>query len=100
MFIGIGRFEVFIPASRSLKDKRRVLRSITDTVRRRFPVAVAEVDHQDLWQRAVIGVSCVAESMGHCRKLLQEVEKTIGRAALDGAEISQRELTVVAMEDL
>lgn len=100
MFIGVGRFELFIPTSTSLKDKRQVLRSVTQSVQKRFNVAVAEVDYQDKWQRAAIGVSCVAESIGHCRKVLQEVEKAIGRSAIDGAEINDRYIDVVALEDL
>jgi uncharacterized protein YlxP (DUF503 family) len=100
MFIGIARYEIFIPEARSLKDKRHVLRSITGTVQHKFKVAIAEVDHQDLWQRAAVGVSCVAESVSHCRKVLQEVEKAIGRAAIDGADIVDREQVIVSMEDL
>ncbi len=100
MFIGIGRFELFIPASTSLKDKRQVLRSVTMTVGKKFNVSIAEVDFQDLWQRAALGVSCVAESAGHCRKVMQEVEKAIGRSALDGAEIIERSIDVVSLEDL
>jgi uncharacterized protein YlxP (DUF503 family) len=100
MFIGIGRFEIFIPASRSLKDKRQVLRSVTSSVRNKFNVSIAEVAHQELWQRAAFGVSCVAESTGHCRRVMQEVEKAIGRAALDSAEIVDRSVEVVALHDL
>lgn len=100
MFIGIGRFELFIPASTSLKDKRQVLRSVTQSIQKRFNVAVAEVDYQDKWQRAAVGVSCVAESIGHCRKVLQEVEKAIARAAIDGAEINDRYIDVVSLDDL
>ncbi|MGH2787996.1 MAG: DUF503 domain-containing protein [Actinomycetota bacterium] len=100
MFIGVGRYELFIPASASLKDKRQVLRRVTTAVQQRLKVAVAEVAYQDLWQRSAIGVACVAESMTHCRKLLQEVEKTISRAAIDGAEIVDRAIEIVAMEDL
>ena len=100
MFIGIGRFELFIPASGSLKDKRQVLRSVSQSVAKKFNVSIAEVEFQDLWQRAALGVSCVAESGGHCRKVLQEVEKAIGRAAIDGAEIIDRYVDVVALEDL
>lgn len=100
MFIGVGRYELFIPESRSLKDKRQVLRSVTHTVQRKLNVAIAEVDHQDLWQRAAFGVSCVAESMAHCARLLQEVEKLISRAALDGAEIVDRQTSIVSLEDL
>jgi uncharacterized protein len=100
MFIGVGRYELFIPASSSLKDKRQVLRSVTATVQQKLKVAVAEVAYQDLWQRSAIGVACVAESMAHCRKLLQEVEKAIARSAINGAEIVDRTIEVVALEDL
>jgi uncharacterized protein YlxP (DUF503 family) len=100
MFIGVGRFELFIPASQSLKDKRQVLRSVSGTVSRKFNVSIAEVDFQDLWQRTALGVSCVSESASHCRKVLQEVEKAIGRGAIDSAEIIERTVEVVALEDL
>lgn len=100
MFVGVGRFELFIPASGSLKDKRRVLRSITMTVRKKFNVAIAEVDHQDLWQRAGFGVSCVAESGAHCKKVLQEVEKTIAKSAVGRAEIVDRRVEITSLEDL
>lgn len=100
MFVGIGRFDLFLPASSSLKDKRQVLRSITTVVRKKFNVAISEVDYQDLWQRSAFGVSCVAESIGHCRRVLQEVEKSIARNAIDGAEIVDRRIEIVALEDL
>jgi uncharacterized protein YlxP (DUF503 family) len=100
MFIGIGRFEIFIPASESLKDKRQVLRAMTATVRNKLNVSIAEVDHQDLWQRAAFGVTCVSESIGHCRKVLQEVEKSISRSVTDGAEIIDRSIVVVSEDDL
>ena len=100
MFIGVARYELFIPASVSLKDKRQVLRKVTTVVRNKFNVSIAEVDYQDLWQRAALGVSCVAESTGHCRKVLQEVEKAIARSAIDGAEIVDRSVEVVSGDDL
>jgi uncharacterized protein YlxP (DUF503 family) len=100
MFIGVGRFEIFIPSSVSLKDKRHALRGVRDSVRAKFNVSIAEIDHQELWQRSALGVSCVAESMGHCRKMLQEVEKAIARSVADGAEIVDRSLEIVAMDDL
>jgi uncharacterized protein len=100
MFIGIGRYELHVPASRSLKDKRQVLRSISSQVSNKFNVSIAEVDHQDLWQRAAFGVSCVAGSTGQCRRVLLEVEKAMARAALGGAEIISRSVEVVSMDDL
>jgi uncharacterized protein YlxP (DUF503 family) len=100
MFIGVARYELFIPASGSLKDKRQVLRAISAAVQNKFNVAIAEVEYQNLWQRAAFGVSCVAESGGHCRRVLQEVEKAIARSALDGAEIVDRSIEIVAFSDL
>ncbi len=100
MFVGMIRLELFIPASGSLKDKRRVVRAVTDAVRARCNVAIVELDHQDLWQRAVLGVSCVASSIGQCERVLQQVEKTVARAALDGAEIVDRSSGFVALDDL
>jgi uncharacterized protein YlxP (DUF503 family) len=100
MFIGVGRFELFIPASGSLKDKRQVLRSISGTISRKFNVSIAEVEFQDLWQRTAFGVSCVSETAGQCRKVMQEVEKAIGRVAADGAEIIDRTIDVIGLEDL
>lgn len=73
---------------------------MSQAVRNRFNVSIAEVDHQDLWQRAAFGVTCVSESMAQCRKVMQEVEKAMGRAALNGAEIVDRSLYVVSSEDL
>jgi uncharacterized protein len=100
MFIGVGRFELFIPASGSLKNKRQVLRSVTSVVRNKFNVSIAEVDYQDLWQRAAFGVGCIAESASHCRKVLQEVERSIARSSLDQAEIIDRSIQIVALDDL
>lgn len=101
MFIGIGRYEIFIPASGSLKEKRQVLRSVTQQVRHKYNVAISEIDHQDLWQRATVGVSCVSETIGQCRKILQEVEKTVGKVAMEGsAELVDRTTEFVSMDDL
>jgi uncharacterized protein YlxP (DUF503 family) len=99
MFVGIARYELFIPASRSLKDKRQVLRSVTNSVRRKFDVAIAEVDHQALWQRASLGVSCVAGTPSHCRRVLQEVERSIARSIVGSAELIESTVDVVSPED-
>lgn len=83
-----------------MKDKRQVLRSVVATVRKKFGVAIAEVEHQDLWQRATLGVSCVAESSGHCREVLDEVERLITRVSVPEADIVDRHSQVIALEDL
>ena len=62
-------FDLHIPESRSLKAKRAAIRPIVDGMRHRFRISVAEVDHQDQWQRATIAVAVVAESEGRVRRV-------------------------------
>ena len=69
-----------MPESRSLKAKRAVLRPIVDGLRHRMKISVAEVDHQDTWQRAAIAVAVVAESDGHLREILATVERHVANA--------------------
>lgn len=59
MFVGVFLIEVFLPGSSSLKDKRRVISSISRRLKNRFNISIAEVDNQDTWQRATIGISYV-----------------------------------------
>jgi uncharacterized protein YlxP (DUF503 family) len=60
-----------------LKAKRAAIRPIVDGLRHRFRISVAEVDHQDQWQRATIGVALVAESDGRVQELLDAVERFV-----------------------
>lgn len=69
--------ELHLPASHSLKDKRAALRPILEGCRRRYSVAAAEVGHQDLRQRAVIGVAAVSASPGHASEVLDAVERFV-----------------------
>lgn len=71
------RFDLHVPASRSLKAKRAAVRPIVDTLRHRFHVSVAEVDHHDLWQRASIAVAVVAESNHHLEEVLDALERFV-----------------------
>ncbi len=73
MFVGIVRIELHIPAAGSLKAKRQVVRSLKERIQARVHAAVAEVDHQDLWQRAALGVAVVSADGGHVREMLQAV---------------------------
>jgi uncharacterized protein YlxP (DUF503 family) len=70
-------FDLHIPESRSLKAKRGAVRPIVDGLRHRFRISVAEVDHQDQWQRATIAVAVVAESDGRVRELLEAAERFV-----------------------
>ena len=79
MFVGVSRFELRVQDSGSLKSKRHVVKGLVGGLRAKFNVAVAEVDNQDLWQRASLGVSCVSETAFHAKKMLQEIEKWVSR---------------------
>jgi uncharacterized protein len=90
MPIGLLTLEIFIPDAQSLKDKRHVLRSLKDRLRGHFNVAVAELDHQDLWQRSVIGVVSISSDGKHLeesmRAVADESERLLGRDLI-GQEI-------------
>ncbi|MGC2529445.1 MAG: DUF503 domain-containing protein [Candidatus Acidiferrum sp.] len=73
MPVGLLTLELHIPDAQSLKDKRQVLRSLKDKLRREFNVAVAELDHQDVWQRSVVGVVTLSNEEKHLREVLQKV---------------------------
>jgi uncharacterized protein YlxP (DUF503 family) len=69
--------DLHLPDCHTLKAKRAVLRPLVDGVRRRFSVAAAEVDHQDKWQRATVGVSVVAGTVAHAGDVLDQVERFV-----------------------
>jgi uncharacterized protein YlxP (DUF503 family) len=73
MPVGLLTLELHIPDAQSLKDKRQVLRSLKDKLRREFNVAVAELDHQDLWQRSIVGVVTLSNEERHVQESLQKV---------------------------
>ena len=73
MVIGVLSLEFFLPACRSLKDKRRILLSFKDRIRGRFNVAVAEVDFQDVWQRALMSVVTLSSDRKVVDQTLQRI---------------------------
>lgn len=77
MIIGIGCIWLRLPDNHSLKGKRQVVRSLTERVSNRFNVSIAEVDANDLWQIASLGVCCVSNDAQHARQMLAKVEEFI-----------------------
>jgi uncharacterized protein len=73
MVIGICTIELFLPGTASLKDKRRILKSIKDRLRQRFNVSVAEIDEQDLWQKSILGMACVGNEQQFVNQVLDQV---------------------------
>lgn len=89
------RFELFLPHCQSLKEKRAVLRPITEGLRRRLSVSVAEVGYQNAWQRAVVGVALVAAD---ARLLASQVDR-VRRYVEDNLEVEVCEVAVYYSED-
>ena len=85
---GVLTLEIVLQNSHSLKDKRHVVKGLKDRLRGKFNVAVAEIDCQDLWQRAVVAAVTVSSDHGHAEKVLQSVEEEA--AALLGPELAKK----------
>jgi uncharacterized protein len=81
--IALLTLDIHIPHAQSLKDKRMILRSLRDRLRAKFNVSVAEVDHQDLWQRAQMSVVMVGSDESFLQKVLQEASEEAERIAPD-----------------
>ncbi len=73
--IGVLTLHLHVEHSHSLKDKRQVVRSLKDRLRSKFNVATAEIDHQESWQQAVIGVVTVSGDRGRVQQTLQLAER-------------------------
>lgn len=82
MPILICSLELYLPYCHSLKEKRRVIKRTADRLRSRFNVSVAELDHQDLWQRGQLGAVAIGSSWGVldklAGKLVRESERLLG----------------------
>jgi len=73
MHVGVCRISFRLAKNLSLKGKRQVLKSITTRVGNKFNVSIAEVDDNDLWQLATLGISCVSNDQRHTNEVLSRV---------------------------
>ena len=87
MPVGVLTLDIQLPYAHSLKEKRAVLRKMRDRLRARFNVAVAELDHEDVWQHATLGVVSISDSQilleSVFRQVLAESEKILGDDVAD-----------------
>ena len=77
MVLGICTIEIHIPYAGSLKHKRRVVKSIIQRVRNKYNVSVSEIDKQDVWRLAVLGIACISNDKNIVYKTFSGVEKFI-----------------------
>jgi uncharacterized protein YlxP (DUF503 family) len=75
--VALGRFDLRILGCHSLKQKRHVVKGLTEAIRSKFAVSVAEVDHQDLWQRTTLAVAVVGAQEYHLRKVMSSIESLV-----------------------
>ncbi|MCP3960565.1 MAG: DUF503 domain-containing protein [bacterium] len=81
MVVGVSVFELHLPGSRSLKQKRKVVKGLVDRIHRRFRVSIAETGHQDLHQRAEISIAAVARSPSEGQRLMDSIRDLIDTEA-------------------
>jgi uncharacterized protein YlxP (DUF503 family) len=94
MNIGAMVVRLRLPENHSLKGKRKTVKSIMSQVSNRFNVSVAEIDDQDLWQVATLGVSCVSNDGRHANEILSHVMDFI-QAHRGDAEILDYEIEIL-----
>ena len=94
MALGYCALSFRFPENESLKGKRQVLRSVIQRLRSKYNVAVAEVDDQDSWQLATLGISCVSSSGAHCHEMLEKAVSFIGDSRLD-AELLDYSIEII-----
>ena len=94
MNVGVCKLRFRLPENLSLKGKRQVLKSITTQVSNRFNVSIAEVDDNDLWQLATVGVCCVSNNGRHANEVLSKVVNFIANSRFD-VELLDYEIEIV-----
>ena len=92
--VGVLTLELRLENSHSLKDKRHVVRSLKDHLRSKFNVAVAEIEYQDLWQRAALAAVTVSSDRGNAERVLRSVEEEA--CSLLGPELAETTLEWLA----
>jgi uncharacterized protein YlxP (DUF503 family) len=93
MVIGVCSWDLSLPECRSLKEKRRVVKSLKERMQHRFRVSVAETNHQDVWTRAQLTAALVSADRGQADSILDKMDRFVegdGRALILGVERSFR----------
>lgn len=74
MIIGLLSIILFLPSSRSLKDKRRLIKGMIEKIKNRYNVSISELDHHDLWQKSKICIAYIAKNQPGIEKTFQKIE--------------------------
>jgi uncharacterized protein YlxP (DUF503 family) len=93
MNTAICKIKFHLPESQSLKEKRRLIKPVITRLRNQFNISIAEVDDQDLWQLATIGISCVSNHDHHIDEMLTSIINFI-KDSYPNIEIVEQEVEV------
>ena len=94
MVVGILRIDLYMDGNRSLKDKRQTLKSLIHRAKSRFNnISIAEVDSNDLWQKATVGISFVSNEKRHVNSILDQVADFIDSSGL--VQMGNKELEII-----
>lgn len=96
MNVGVCKIRLRLPENLSLKGKRQVLKSIINRVENKFNVSIAEVDDNDLWQLATLGICCVSNDKRHTNEVLSKVVDSIVNGRFE-VEILDYEIEIVSV---
>ncbi len=94
MVIGICTVMLDMPGNNSLKDKRGILKPLIVHMRREFNVSVAEVDNQDVWRSATLGVAAVSNDQAYIHGLFEKLVSWIEHAHPD-AQVVDWQIEIV-----
>jgi len=83
VFVVYGQAEIFLPSSQSLKEKRKIVHGLISRIRKRFNVSIAEVEYQDLWQRASLGFAAVSTSRSELDLIINAIRDTFLNSPAD-----------------
>jgi hypothetical protein len=82
MVVGVLEFRILVRESQSLKDKRRVVKSLKDRISHRFSVSIAEVGSLDHWQLGELGAAVVSNDVGHATEVLSKVVEFVRKSVV------------------
>ncbi|MFH0846994.1 MAG: DUF503 domain-containing protein [Chloroflexota bacterium] len=99
MNVGVLSIKLRLPENLSLKGKRQIIRPIISRVGSKFNVAVAEVDHQDLWQLATLGIASVSDDSRFTNEVLSKVVAFITESHFD-VEILDYRIEIIPLNEL
>jgi uncharacterized protein YlxP (DUF503 family) len=94
MHVGVCKLTVRIPENQTLKGKRRVIKSLSSRIRNKFNVSVAEVEDNQAWQLATLGITCVSNSARHAEETIQNVVAFVERSREDLEIVAQEQETI------